>query len=203
MVTFSRNVIRACAAAGMMLASTVSGDAVPLCYESDWCVRPSTGDEHRMETQAFAGLQWNFGDSTPELVIGVRRTQTDNDDEVIGGKIDLTLKLNEKILSQPMLRFVGLAGNRDVQGELAIGVKGFALKPVVGAGVQAPFANAGVNYVFGEGFQIYAGFNSLKKPEKPKSGGTMSCPADYILIDAPMGAAPSDIANGKTCAHLV
>ena len=130
---------------------------------------PTTTTYHaRHDTQFLAGLQWNFGDSTPEFVVGVRHTRTNTSDNVVGIKGDVAVPLDNKRWKQPVVRVMGVAGNRDVQGELGLGVQVNTWKPVVGAGVQGPFVNGGANYIFGDGLKPYIGVNSLKKPKKRK-----------------------------------
>ena len=116
------------------------------------------------ETVAFVGLQWNFGSSSPELVLGGRTTRSNNTTSVAGAKFDIAIPLNAKTWNQPTVRLLGLGGSCDVQGEAGVGY-GFATKaPVFALGVQAPFANAGINYSIPNKFSPYIGMNSLRKP---------------------------------------
>ena len=135
------------------------------------------------ETRVLAGLQWNFGDSQPELVLGVRRTQTSTSSHVRGGKIDLAIPLKADFGQiKPVVRVMGVAGNRDVQGEFGFGMRVLDWKPVVAAGAQIPYANGGINYVFADGAKPYVGFNTLKRAVAPRqSGGARFCPDGFTL----------------------
>jgi hypothetical protein len=147
------------AGASVMALATISGaEAAP-------SVLPI--EETHAETRFMAGVQWNFGSSTPELVLGVRRIKTRNNDSTIGGKFDIAIPLNADTYKTPVVRLMGVAGNRDVQGEFGFGLKLMEWKAVVGVGVQAPYTNGGVNYIFNDGLNPYFGFNTLKKPTAP------------------------------------
>jgi hypothetical protein len=190
-----------CAVAILALAlvnsESFAGSACGDLY-SGICKLPGEGGgSAEFETQFLGGLQWNFGSSAPELVLGVRRTRTDADDTVVGGKLDFAFPLNAHFFDGLTFRAMGLAGDRDVQGEFGLGLNGFDFKPLIAAGAQGPYVNGGANYIFGVGLQPYLGANSLQRPRAAKGGG-FSCPAGYVLIgvdgDAPYAK------DGKTCA---
>ncbi len=119
------------------------------------------------ETRVMGGVQWNFGSSSPELVLGVRRIETRQNDSALGGKLDIAIPLNLVTFKTPIIRLMAIGGNRDVQGEFGFGLKLMEWKAVVGAGIQAPYTNGGVNYIFNDGLNPYFGFNTLKKPASP------------------------------------
>jgi hypothetical protein len=127
-------------------------------------VQPTVHARH--DTMFLAGLQWNFGDKTPEAVFGVRHARTDTSSNVVGIKSDVVVPLDGTRWKQPVVRVMGVAGNREVQGELGLGVQVGTWKPVIGAGVQGPFVNGGANYLSGDGLKPYIGLNSLKAPKK-------------------------------------
>lgn len=162
------------------------------------CVAPAGGSaSSNTETVGFLGLQWNFGSNAPELILGLRHTNTQADDRVYGGKVDLAFPLGKDLFT-PTVRVLGLAGNVDFQGELGMGIDTRSMSPLLAIGLQVPYANLGANYVFGDGFRPYVGFNSLERPSS-RAGTGLSCPPNYVLIDAPANATPQQIANGKTC----
>jgi len=79
-----------------------------------------------------------------------------------------------------------LAGNRDVQAEGGLGIRfgnNFGdFKPLLAAGVQAPYVNGGLNFVYGTPMpELYAGVNTLAKTKAPRwvntgdGGGSLSC----------------------------
>lgn len=155
-------------------------------------------------TKFFAGLQWNFGDSRPELVLGVRRSETNTSNHVAGGKADLAVPLTTQFAEiKPVLRIMGLYGNRDVQAEFGFGMRAFDWKPLAGAGVQAPHANGGLNYVFADGFKAYAGANTLARaPAALRLRGPLSCPGGLSLTPVAglgLNVDPSAIVDGYTC----
>ncbi len=154
------------------------GHAANLCG----CTFPiyTPAQDHVYDTEFFGGLQLNFGDRTPQLVLGVRRTRTDQDDDVFGGKAEFDFKLNESFFSSTTFRVLGLVGDRDVQGEFGGGVSGLDLKPLLAGGVQGPYVEGGANYIFGAGLQGYLGANTLGRPSAPRSA-KFTCPAGYYL----------------------
>jgi hypothetical protein len=118
----------------------------------------------RSETVVFGGLQWNFGASSPELVLGVRTTQSNRTSNVTGAKFDVAIPLDSKAWTMPTFRAMGLAGSCDVQGEAGLGWSFAANKPLFALGVQAPYSTAGINYTIPGSVAPYAGINSLHKP---------------------------------------
>lgn len=143
-------------AAGVMAALSTSALAsAPLTIVST---------TSRTETVVFAGIQWNFGSSTPELVLGARTTRSTDTHSVFGGKIDIAIPLDEKAWRMPTLRILGLGGSCDVQGEAGVGYSFATSSPLFALGVQAPYANAGLNYSIGGKLSPYIGLNSLRKP---------------------------------------
>ncbi len=120
------------------------------------------------ETRFMVGLHWNFGDVRPELVLGVRRTETLSDDQVFGGKLDVAIPLTTDIATlKPVVRLLGVVGNRDVQGEAGGGIRLLDWQPLIAAGIQAPYSTAGANYFFTDGLKPYLGINSLVQPKAP------------------------------------
>jgi hypothetical protein len=125
---------------------------------------PLVTSSTRTDTRVFVGLQWNFGNSRPEIMLGAQHTETDSDNSVVGGKFDVALPFDLQNL-KPTVRLLALAGNRDLQGELGLGIQTSDWKPLIAVGAQLPFVDFGANYVFDEAFKPYIGLNSLKKPE--------------------------------------
>ena len=122
------------------------------------------------ETRFLVGLHWNFGDVRPELVLGVRRTETTSDEQVFGGKLDVAIPLTTDIAAlKPVVRLMGVVGNRDVQGEAGGGIRLLDWQPLIAADIQAPYSTAGANYFFTDGLKPYIGIDSLARPRAPKS----------------------------------
>ena len=118
----------------------------------------------RNETVAFGGINWNFGASKPELVLGVRATQSNRTSNVMGAKFDVAIPLDSKTWTMPTFRVMGLAGSCDVQGEVGLGWSFNTNYPLFAVGVQAPYSTAGINYAIPNSFSPYLGVNSLRKP---------------------------------------
>ena len=118
----------------------------------------------RSETVVFGGIQWNFGASNPELVLGVRTSQSNRTSNVTGAKFDVAIPLDSKAWTMPTFRAMGLAGSCDVQGEAGLGWSFATNKPLLTLGVQAPYSTAGINYTIPGSFAPYVGVNSLHKP---------------------------------------
>lgn len=112
------------------------------------------------DTAFSIGIQYDFGDMQFDLVGAARATKTDTDNDVTGGKVDLTITLTGDNHA-PTLRAMGLAGSTDVQGEAGFGYDFGKSQPLIGAGVQGPYVNGGFNYYFGTILAPYLGLNTL------------------------------------------
>jgi hypothetical protein len=111
------------------------------------------------------GLQWNFGASVPEFVVGTRYTQSNSDNIAAGAKLDVAFPLAAKQWKMPTLRLVGLYGTCAVQGELGLGASLSDMKPFVPAGAQGPYFNGGANISLEAKANPYIGFDSLGSPD--------------------------------------
>lgn len=190
------------------MCSLLPGAAMAQVPCSLGCIAPIEGIgsvSNVWATKFYAGMQWNFGDSRPELVVGVRRSETHASSRVTGGKADLAVPLTTKVAEiKPVLRVMGLYGNRDVQAEFGLGVRAIDWQPLVGAGIQVPYANVGFNYVYRDGFKAYAGANTLTRAPAPRRvGGSLTC-SDSLYELRPVANVPyiveqSSIVNGYTC----
>src|SRR4051794_17711585 len=72
----------------------------------------------RYQTVFSLGIRFDFNDMRPQLVAGVRRTETTGHNGVFGGKLDIAFPLSMDMAFDPSIRLLGVAGGRDVQGEL-------------------------------------------------------------------------------------
>ena len=120
----------------------------------------------RDEARVGVGLQWNFGSSQPELMLAARWTRTQTDSNVVGVKFDVALPVLNGW--RPTLRLMGLAGDRDIQGEFGFGYRFATSKFVLGLGAQAPYVNGGMNYEFGDSVAAYAGVNTFGRLVAPR-----------------------------------
>ena len=125
--------------------------------------------KERLSTIFSVGIQWDFSDSQPQLVAGVRRLDTRPNGDVAGGKLDIALPLGFDKPLDPTIRAMGVVGTRDIQGEAGLGWKIMSSRAVAAVGVQAPYTNGGVNYVFGDGLKPYLGVNTFSRAPGPRS----------------------------------
>jgi hypothetical protein len=168
-------------------------------------------------TRFSIGLQMDLYTGEPQLVAAIRHTVTLPHNQVYGGQGDISLPLNlTQPLQMPTIRALGIAGERNVMAMLGGGVVLGSFLPVATAAVQVPYATAGANYVYGRGFQPYAGVNSFARAVAPRvvttgsagsSSTSTSCPTGYTLANAAsqafaVGAGVIDSA-GKTCVGLL
>lgn len=118
------------------------------------------------DTAFSIGLQYDFGDQQIDLVAGARRTKTDNDNNVMGGKADIAIPLTGDSYA-PTIRIMGLAGSPDVYGEAGLGYDFAMQQALIGAGAQGPYVNGGINYYFSGLLAPYIGANTLNgAPER-------------------------------------
>jgi hypothetical protein len=144
--------LRACAAALAVAAG------VQLAYAG--CGFMVSVPQSRNDTAFSLGIQYDFGDMQAELVGSVRRTHTNTGNDVTGGKLDVAIPLFAQSYF-PTFRAMGLAGSTKVQGEAGVGYDFAKQLPLLGAGVQGPYSNAGANFDM-NGVTPYAGANTLK-----------------------------------------
>ena len=130
---------------------------------------PTTSFSDRNETIFSIGIQLDFGDMQPEIVGAVRHTNTDEDNDVVGGKLDVAIPILGDDNFMPTVRVLGLAGSRDVQGEAGLGFDFAAQQAMVGAGVQVPYVNGGVNLQFDGEWHPYLGVNTYDGAPSRKS----------------------------------
>lgn len=129
--------------------------------------QPTTQFEDRSATIFSIGLRFSFGTNTPSVVGGVRHLETDEDNDVTGilGELDFPLG---NIFQLPKIRFMGVLGNRDVQGMAGVGFNFQSASPLIGLGVQGPFSEAGLNWELNGTPDPYVGVNSFRRARSRK-----------------------------------
>jgi hypothetical protein len=205
-MTFEMTVIRRAGTAATLgflavAASAAPALAVPVCGYLDSCIAPEGGVAGE-QTKAFVGLRWDFGSQSPSLVAGIRNTNTDEDEKVLGGQLDFALKLGGESHA-PTVRLLGLVGTTTILGEVGVGFDMAAWQALIAGAVQAPYVAVGANYLIGGDFAPYVEVNLLSKP----GGSALSCPADYTLVGVTNGemdgtgypVADSMVNGGHTC----
>lgn len=207
-------------AASMLLSIGIlpAGAADPgVCEVADGtdCNAPIPGEpisEASSQTVGFVGLRWDFGAEAPAITAGLRYTRTDIDDSVLGAKFDLSLDLEKDVTFTPTIRLLGVAGNRDIQGELGVGIRTFDWQGMMTAGVQLPYINAGANLTFDGTLAPFVEVNGLGRPAAPVLvNGEFTCPEGPSrlvpvvdgMIDPdnydPLTVDDSDVVGGFTC----
>lgn len=148
--------------------------------ESGVCSAPTAGvinapaGKRRSDT-FFMGINWNFGAKAPELVLGVRTLHTGVNKHSSGVQLDVFLPFLGGI-SFDRIRLSYVGGKRSVLGQLGFGYSFSQQTPLVGVGVQVPYANFGLDYLFRGTALPYVGLNSLNRPKTPTGGGASTPP---------------------------
>jgi hypothetical protein len=143
-----------------------------------------TGSDKNTVNRGYAGLKWTLGKGyVPAVVIGFRRAEVKSGGDTQGGDISFSVNLAGGV--QPdKLRVKYFNGQNDVQGEGGAGYD-FAHGFFVGLGVQGPYSNLGVDYLFGtqaSPFEPYFILHTLKKYDTPSGRTTtLSCPSGFDL----------------------
>ena len=133
--------------------------------------------------RGYAGLKWTLGQGlTPAVVVGLRRATVKSNGDTRGG--DISFSFNLAGGPKPdKLRVKYFDGREKVQGEVGAGYD-FSKGVFAGIGVQGPYANLGVDYLFTQGarWEPFFMLNTLKKYDKPSGGTTtLSCPSPFVL----------------------
>ena len=113
------------------------------------------------QTSVGIGLRFEFGDNVPEVVGTVRHTYTDTNNTVTGALAEVAIPLSEKLKFGPKVRAMGLVGSPSVQGEAGIGYDFANQQPLIGVGIQGPYIEGGVNYLFDGEFHPYLGVDTF------------------------------------------
>jgi hypothetical protein len=190
-------------------AAPIDAQTVP-CSTS--CTAPLGGGtifSNATSNQLFLGIQRNFGDSRWEVVLGDRHTVTESSNFVYGEKYDLAFPVTGTNAGLPVVRVLGLRGDRNTQFEFGLGVATSSWQPLAALGIQTSYLNGGLNAVLGGGFKWYAGANTLPQASAPTTNnGTPSCPTGTLtavsngqfVIDATTyTTGPATIVDGYTC----
>jgi hypothetical protein len=143
-------------------------------------VPPTIEKSSRNDNTVYVGINWNFGlRDGATAVLGYRDAKVKANSNVEGWKVEATVVLSGAPMGFGELRAKWLQGERDVQGELGAGFSGAHEAFLLNAGVQGPYVNGNVDYLFGKGFLFSIGANTLGKVKKPKE--TTTCPQGYTL----------------------
>ncbi len=128
-----------------------------------------TVEKDNEETIFSIGLRFSFGDMAPEIVGGVRNTNTDKNSDVTGVQGDIAIPLSGANQFKPKVRVLGLSGNRDYLGQAGVGFNFGSNQPMFSAGVQGTNVEGGFNLGLDGTFDPYAGLNLFGEPAAPKT----------------------------------
>jgi hypothetical protein len=163
----------------------------------------------RKTDEFFVGINWNFGSSGPELVLGARSVRMNASGRGDGARLDFTFPFSGGI-SFDKIRLSYVNGHNSAMGEFGFGYSFLQKTPFVTGAIQAPYLQLGVDYLFSGKFMPFVGVNTLKKPKAATSGTgstTLSCaPGDgtlrttsSLLTEDFVSVAPEDAIDGQTC----
>ena len=143
-------------------------------------VPPTIEKSSRNDNSVYVGINWNFGvREGATAVLGYRDAKVKANGNVDGFKIEATWVLSGAPMGFGELRAKYLKGEREVQGEVGAGFSGAHEAFLLNAGVQGPYINGNLDYLFNKGWLASIGVNSLGKVKKPRE--TLACPAGYTL----------------------
>jgi len=143
-------------------------------------IDPTVNKSGRNDNKLYVGINWNFGiRNGATAVVGYRAAKVAAGGHVHGYKAEISYVLSGAPMGFGEFRAKYLNGGRSVQGEAGVGYSFASQAFLINGGVQGPFINGGVDYLFDKGWLASIGVNSLGRVKKPIE--TLSCPADYTL----------------------
>jgi len=133
------------------------------------------GATSQTETRAYAGLKWSIdGGATPSLVLGAMHARVSSGGNTEGANLALSINLAGGV-KPASIKLGYLNGKEDIQGELSVGYNFLKATPLVGLGVNAPYANIGADWLYGNGFDPFAIIHTHGKFGKPAPASTQTC----------------------------
>ena len=123
-------------------------------------------------TNGYIGLSWDLDSHTtvPKLVLGVFSTSVQSNGNTEGA--DLSIRLNMQDHFAPTeVKASYLNGTNNLQGELGLGYDFRKNAPLLGLGVNAPYANVGVDATSLKDYNPFLIIHSQDQFQKP----TTSC----------------------------
>jgi hypothetical protein len=143
---------------------------------------PTVVKEGRHDNRVYVGINWNFGvRDGATVVVGYRAAKISSSDHVQGVKVEVGYVLGGAPSGLAEARLKYLNGSRSAQGEIGAGFSFASQAPLVNAGVQGPYLNGGVDYLFGKGSLASIGVNTLGRAKKATE--TATCPAGSVLVN--------------------
>ena len=143
-------------------------------------VDPTITKSGRNDNRLYVGINWNFGvRNGATAVVGYRGAKVASGGHVHGFKTELSYVLSGAPMGFGELRVKYLNGSRSAQGEAGAGYSFAHSAFLLNGGVQGPYINGGVDYLFDKGWLGSIGVNTLGRVRKPNE--TLSCPNGYTL----------------------
>ncbi len=138
----------------------------------------------RNDNKLFVGINWNWGvREGATAVVGYRWAKVKDNAHVNGALVDLTIALTGAPVGLGEFHVKALQGSRSVQGELGLGYGFQGEAFLLNGGVRGPFVNLGTDYLFGKGWQPYAGIDTLDRTKGSTETTTSTCPAGFDLVN--------------------
>ncbi len=167
------------------LLALVASSTVPCAWAGVTVPPPGTDPTitrtGRHENRVYAGINWNFGvRDGATVVLGYRAAKISSGGHVDGFKAEIGYVLSGAPTGLAEARVKYLNGSRSVQGELGAGFSFASQAPLVNLGVQGPYINGGVDYLFGKGSLASIGVDTLGEAKKPTE--TATCAAGSVLV---------------------
>ena len=143
-------------------------------------IDPTITKSGRNDNRLYVGINWNFGvRDGATAVVGYRVAKVAAGGHVHGYKAEISYVLSGAPMGLGEARLKYLNGSRSAQGEAGAGYSFASQAFLVNLGVQGPYVNGGVDYLFDKGWLASIGVNTLSRVKKPTE--TLSCPAGYTL----------------------
>jgi hypothetical protein len=162
---------------GLLLCGVlwVVGTTVVIAGKGPITVPPSFHSSKDNEDECFIGVIWIFGRTlTPDVEVGCRIVDVESDGDVDGGAFTLSYRPG---MGFDKIKLKGVKGKENAQGELGIGYSFLSNSFLGTLGAQGNYILGGVDYLFGNGPEVYAGFNTIGKYDDPDK--KIRCPAGY------------------------
>lgn len=134
------------------------------------------GATSKTETRGYAGLKWSLdGGATPSLVLGAMHAKVSSGGNTEGANLALAINLAGGV-KPASIKLGYLNGKEDFQGELGVGYNFLKATPLVGLGVNAPYANIGADWSYGGGIDPFAIIHTHGRFSKPAAAAnTQTC----------------------------
>jgi hypothetical protein len=173
------------------LVAAVSAHAGTTAPPAPTTVPANVTNHGRNDNKLYVGINWDFGIRTgASALVGFRGAKVRDDGQVNGYKVEISYVLSGAPMGLGEARVKYLHGAHDAQGEIGAGYSFQAASPLLNLGVQGPFINGGMDYLFSNGgIMGYLGVNTLDSPKSPTQ--TLSCDTGFVLQGSDCVSSPT------------